>query len=365
MTSVAGSVQQLNNDYMPTDPMDNPIGTDGFEFVMYTGPNIDDLKNLFETMGFTATAKHRTKNVFLYQQGQTNFIIDGEAGHHSTRFASKHGPSAPAMGFRVENAQTAYQKLIDRGASPYEQDDKTLNVPAIKGIGGSLIYLIDAYEDGQVYKENDFVPLSSQPIAGVGITYIDHLTHNVYQGNMDEWARFYIDLFNFRQIRFFDIDGQQTGLLSRAMSSPCNKIRIPLNESKDDKSQIEEYLNQYNGEGIQHIAFCTDDIYETVEAMRRRNIKFMTLPDTYYELLETRLPGHNEDFERLKKTRILVDGEMDQPGKPLLLQIFTRTLIGPIFFEVIQRKGHEGFGEGNFGALFEAMELDQKRRGVL
>ena len=243
-----------------------------------------------------------------------------------------------------------------------------LNIPAIKGIGDSLIYLVDRYPgDGggvSIY-DIDFVPLPGvdQHPKGAGLTYIDHLTHNVHRGRMDEWAGFYERLFNFREVRYFDIEGKLTGLKSKAMTSPCGKIRIPINESSDDKSQIQEYLVAYHGEGIQHVALGTDDIYATVDALRRTGVEFQDTPDTYYEALETRLPGHGEDTARLKAGRILLDGA---PAKgEMLLQIFTKTVIGPIFFEIIQRKGNEGFGEGNFRALFESIELDQIRRGVL
>ncbi len=347
-----------------TEVYDNPIGTDGFEFVEFAAADPSALQGIFDKLGFTPVGRHKKLNVMLYRQGDLNFLINGEPGSFAAQFTSLHGPCACAMGFRVKDAKLAFQKLIDRGAEPYTGTNLTFNAPAIYGIGGSIIYLIDDYADHKAYAQ-DFEPLSVQSSGDVGFTYLDHLTHNVHQGNMDKWAEFYVKLFNFREIRYFDIKGQQTGLVSRAMTSPCNKIRIPINEGTEKESQIEEYLREYNGEGIQHIAFGTDDIYKTVETLRESGIGFLEFPDTYYEMLETRMPGHGEDMTRLQKNRILIDGEMDKPGKPLLLQIFTNTVIGPIFFEIIQRKGHQGFGEGNFQALFEAMELDQVRRGVL
>jgi len=239
-----------------------------------------------------------------------------------------------------------------------------LNIPAIEGIGGSIIYLVDRYGDRTIY-DVDFHPLIAERApAGVGLAAIDHLTHNVHRGRMTLWAEFYERLFNFREIRYFDIEGKLTGLKSKAMTSPDGKIRIPINESADDKSQIAEYLEAYHGEGIQHIALATADIYNTVEALRGRQVKFMAVPETYYEAVETRLPGHGEDLARLQRGQILIDGAPAQ-GQGLLLQIFTETVIGPIFFEIIQRKGNDGFGEGNFRALFESIERDQIRRGVL
>src|SRR5690348_13931450 len=349
---------------------DNPLGTDGFEFVEYAAPDPAALGRLFEQMGFSAVAKHRSKNVLLYRQGDINFIVNAEPGSFAQGFARVHGPSICAMAFRVKDAGRAYARLIELGAWGVEAHPgpMELNIPAIKGIGDSLIYLVDRYpRDGagvSIY-DVDFVPLAGvdQRPRGAGLTYIDHLTHNVHRGRMEEWAGFYERLFNFREVRYFDIEGKLTGLKSKAMTSPCGKIRIPINESADDKSQIQEYLIDYRGEGIQHIALATNEIHATVEALRARDVAFQDTPDTYYEGLPARLPGHGEDAARLAKNRILIDGA---PARDeILLQIFTRPVIGPIFFEIIQRKGAQGFGEGNFRALFESIELDQIRRGVL
>jgi len=349
----------------------NPMGTDGFEFVEYTAPDPKALGRLFETLGFTAVARHRSKNVTLYRQGQINFIVNAEPDSFAQAFARVHGPSACAMAFRVKDAAAAYERAVKLGARPVQGKlgPMELNIPAIQGIGGSLIYLVDRYgPSGSIY-DIDFRPLPGAPAEpeGAGLVYIDHLTHNVHRGRMEQWARFYEKLFGFRELRYFDIEGQATGLRSKAMVSPCGKIRIPINESADSKSQIEEFLHAYHGEGIQHIALGSREIYRTVERLRARKVKFLGTPDTYYELVGKRLPRHGEDLGRLRKNRILIDGSA--PGKAgerhLLLQIFTETLIGPIFFEIIQRKGDEGFGEGNFRALFESIELDQIRRGVL
>ncbi len=350
------------------DLWDNPMGTDGFEFVEYTAPDVTQLYALFEKMGFRAVAKHRSKDVTLFRQGQVNFIVNAEPDSHGSRFAKAHGPSACAMAFRVKDAARAYEKLIALGAKPFHNTvgPMELNIPAIEGIGGSVIYLVDRYGDRTIY-DVDFVPTDKAlgwEHAGAGLTEIDHVTHNVFRGNMDKWAGFYEKLFNFREVRYFDIEGKLTGLKSRAMTSPDGKIRIPINESSDDKSQIEEYLHAYHGEGIQHIALGSANIYESVEMLRDTGVAFQDTPDTYYERLDNRIQGHGEDVPRLKKDRILMDGAVeDDTG--LLLQIFTQNAIGPIFFELIQRKGNQGFGEGNFKALFESIELDQIRRGVL
>jgi 4-hydroxyphenylpyruvate dioxygenase len=346
----------------------NPMGTDGFEFVEYTAPDTKALGRLFESMGFSAVARHRSKDVTLYRQGEINFVVNAEPDSFAQAFARVHGPSACAMAFRVADAAAAYKRAIALGAKPVQGKvgPMELNIPAIAGIGGSLIYLVDRYGPAGSIYDIDFrpVPGADANPRGVGLTYIDHLTHNVHRGRMAQWARFYESIFNFREIRYFDIEGKVTGLKSKAMTSPCGKIRIPINESADDKSQIQEFLDEYRGEGIQHIALGTDDIYATVEALRGRKVKFLDTPDTYYELIDKRLPGHGERIDRLKKNRILIDGAPTKDGG-LLLQIFTKTVIGPIFFEIIQRKGDEGFGEGNFRALFESIELDQIRRGVL
>jgi 4-hydroxyphenylpyruvate dioxygenase len=345
---------------------DNPIGTDGFEFVEYTAPDVEALHHLFERMGFRAVARHRSKAVTLYRQGDVNFVVNAEPESHGSRFAKAHGPSACAMAFRVKDAATAYGKLIAAGAKPFKNQigPMELNIPAIEGIGGSVIYLVDRYGEHSIY-DVDFVPSDADKgfaHPGVGLSLIDHVTHNVYRGNMDQWAGFYEKLFNFREVRYFDIEGKLTGLKSRAMTSPDGKIRIPINESSDDKSQIEEYLHLYRGEGIQHIALGTGDIYGAVEKLAALGTAFQDTPETYYERIDNRLKGHGEDVERMQRDRILIDGGADQG---LLLQIFTQNAIGPIFFEIIQRKGNEGFGEGNFRALFESIEADQIKRGVL
>jgi len=349
-----------------TDLWDNPMGTDGFEFVEYTAPDPQLLRSLFERLGFPVTARHRSKNVTLHRQGEINFIINAEPASFAQAFARAHGPSACAMAFRVRDAAAAYSRALALGAKPGPQSagPMELNIPCIEGIGGSLIYLVDLYGERSIY-DVDFRAVSSAAATDTpGLTLIDHLTHNVGRGRMDVWAGFYEKLFNFREIRYFDIEGQHTGLLSRAMTSPCGKIRIPINESQDDKSQIEEYLREYQGEGIQHIALATDNIYRTVDVLRAQGVAFQDTTETYYEGVSARVPGHREPLEELRRRRILIDGN-PQKGEGVLLQIFTQNVIGPIFFEIIQRKGNEGFGEGNFRALFESIEQDQIRRGVI
>src|SRR6266478_4972875 len=358
---------------------DNPIQTDGFEFVEYAASAPKALGELFERMGFQAVARHRHKDVLLYKQGDVNFIVNAEPRSFAQNFARRHGPSVCAMAFRVKDAAAAYDRLVERGAWGVESraGPGELSIPAIKGIGDSLIYLVDRYPEndyGNTIYDVDFKPLPGFEAfwrgvapgpAGAGLRCVDHLTHNVHRGRMREWAEFYERLFNFREVRYFDIEGRQTGLKSKAMCSPCGKIRIPINESSDDHSQIVEYLDQYHGEGIQHVALAASDIYHAVEALRAHAVQFQDTPETYFEAIDTRLPGHGEPLEELRRLRILIDGNPNAARKEVLLQIFTRDVIGPIFFEIIQRKGHEGFGEGNFQALFESIELDQIRRGVL
>jgi 4-hydroxyphenylpyruvate dioxygenase len=351
------------------DLFDNPLGTDGFEFVEFTSPEPERLKDLFEKMGFTAVAKHRSKNVLRFRQGDINFILNMEPQGQAAEFREVHGPSANAMAFRVRDAAKAFKLAVERGAKPVQGPvgPMELNIPAIEGIGGSNLYLVDRYGAQEIY-DVDFVPIEGAEAMvdknAVGLTYLDHLTHNVHRGQMAKWAEFYERIFNFREIRYFDIEGKQTALISKAMTSPDGKIRIPLNESQDEHSQIEEFLKDYKGEGIQHIALGTGDIFESVETMRERGVKFQDTIDTYFDGIDARLPGHGENVNRLRADRILIDGAPSE-GQGLLLQIFTENMIGPIFFELIQRKGNEGFGEGNFKALFESIELDQIRRGVL
>ena len=357
---------------------ENPMGTDGFEFVEYAAPDPVALGALFEQMGFAAIARHRHKDVSLYRQGGVNFIINAEPDSFAQRFARTHGPSVCAIAIRVDDAAFAYRRALELGAWGF--DNKTgpmeLNIPAIKGVGDSLIYFVDRWRgkggsvggigDISIY-DVDFVALpgADPEPEGFGLTYIDHLTHNVHRGRMKEWAGFYETLFNFREIRYFDIEGKLTGLKSKAMTSPCGKIRIPINESSDDKSQIAEYLDQYHGEGIQHIALGTGNVYATVQALKDNGIPFQDTIESYFDLVDRRLPGHGEPLDELRRLRLLIDGHSDGQNKQLLLQIFTQNVIGPIFFEIIQRKGDQGFGEGNFRALFESIELDQIRRGVL
>jgi 4-hydroxyphenylpyruvate dioxygenase len=341
----------------------NPMQTDGFEFVEYAAPDPELLRRLFDTMGLPAVARHRSKNVTLHRQGDIHFIINAEHDSFAQAFARAHGPCACAMAFRVADAAFAYRRALELGASPgpVTAGPMELHIPSIEGIGGSLIYLVDRYGERTIY-DVDFVPIAPSRVVDTGLTRIDHLTHNVRRGNMSRWAGFYEKLFNFREIRYFSIEGRETGLFSRALTSPCGKIRIPINESQDDKSQIEEYLNEYKGEGIQHIALGSDDIYASVDALRALGIEFQDTPATYYEGIEARVIGHREKRDELERRKILIDGS---EASGILLQIFTKNAIGPIFFEIIQRKGNDGFGEGNFQALFESIELDQKRRGVI
>ena len=348
---------------------ENPAGTDGFEFVEFAHPDPAALEALFTRMGYVPVARHKTKNITVWRQGDINYVLNAEPGTFGHRFVDVHGPCAPSMAWRVVDADHAFQHAVANGAVAYDGDDKTLDVPAIVGIGGSLLYFVDKFGDkGSPYDaEFEWLGERDPRPEGVGFYYLDHLTHNVFRGNMDKWWAFYRELFNFRQIHFFDIEGKMTGLVSRAITSPCGKIRIPLNESRDDKSQIEEYLKKYNGEGIQHIAVGTDTLYDATDRLADNGLKFMPgPPETYYERSFDRVAGHDEPVDRMKKHGILIDGEgvVDGGMTKILLQIFSKTVIGPIFFEFIQRKGDEGFGEGNFRALFESIEEDQIRRGV-
>jgi 4-hydroxyphenylpyruvate dioxygenase len=364
---------------MAFTPWDNPMGTAGFEFIEYAAPDPAAMAAVFERMGFKAIARHRHKAVTLYRQGHINFILNAEPDSFAQRFARLHGPSICAIAFRVQDAKFAYERAIGLGAWGFAgaAGPGELNIPAIKGIGDALIYLVDRWRGKNGAKPGDignigFYDVDFEPLPGVsreeldpqgnGLVEIDHLTHNVHRGRMEEWAEFYERLFNFREVRYFDIEGKVTGIRSKAMTSPCGLIRIPINEEGNDgKGQVQEYLDRYHGEGIQHIALTSANLPDTVDRLRASGVRLLSTPDTYYELIDKRIPGHGEDVKALHERQILLDGA---PGE-LLLQIFSENQLGPIFFEFIQRKGNEGFGEGNFKALFESIELDQIRRGVL
>jgi len=365
---------------------DNPIGLDGFEFIEFSAPEKGMLEPVFAAMGFTRVARHRSKNVDLWRQGEINLITNYEPGSPAWYFSREHGPSACGMGFRVRDARHAYDTLLVRSAEPVVLDPgpMELRLPAIRGIGGAIIYLIDRYDDGSSGGDGDgggalsiydidfnYLPGVERHPAGAGLARIDHLTHNVYGGRMDYWADYYEKLFNFREIRFFDIKGEYTGLTSKALTAPDGKIRIPLNEEGADskgggKGQIDEFLRAFKGEGIQHIAFISDDLCASWDRLKEAGVPLMSAPpQAYYEMLEERLPGHGRTVEDLQTRGILLDGSTEGGAPRLLLQIFAEARIGPVFFEFIQRAGDDGFGEGNFKALFESMERDQLRRGVL
>ncbi|CAM2157531.1 4-hydroxyphenylpyruvate dioxygenase [Pararobbsia alpina] len=354
-----------------TDLFDNPMNLRGFEFVEFASPEPNVLEPLFESMGFTLVARHRSKDVLLYRQGDINFIVDREPTSRAAYFAAEHGPSACGMAFRVKDSHQAYARALMLGAEPIDipTGPMELKLPAIKGIAGAPIYLIDRYEDGKSIYDIDFEYLEGvdrHPV-GHGLRLIDHLTHNVYRGRMAHWAKFYEKFFNFREIRYFDISGEYTGLTSRAMTAPDGKIRIPLNEeSTKGGGQIEEFLMAFNGEGIQHIALLADNLLEVIDKLRASGVELMTAPNKfYYDALEKRVPGHGQPVGELEARGILLDGKVENGSPRLLLQIFSKTVLGPVFFEFIQRKGDDGFGEGNFRALFESIERDQIDRGVL
>ena len=353
------------------DLFDNPMGLMGFEFVEFASPTPGVLEPLFEKLGFTLVAKHRSKDVLLYRQGQINFIVNREPKSPAAYFAAEHGPSACGLAFRVKDAHAAYARALELGAQPLEMPTgpMELRLPAIKGIGGAPLYLIDRFEDGQSIYDIDFAFIDGAPRRpeGHGLKLIDHLTHNVYRGRMAYWASFYEKFFGFREIRYFDIQGEYTGLTSKAMTAPDGMIRIPLNEeAKQGGGQIEEFLMQFNGEGIQHVALICDDLKATVDRLQMAGVPLLSAPnDVYYEMLEERLPGHGQPVPELQARGILLDGSTAGGKRRLLLQIFSKTLLGPVFFEFIQRQGDDGFGEGNFKALFESLERDQIRRGAL
>jgi 4-hydroxyphenylpyruvate dioxygenase len=356
---------------MQVTTFENPMGIDGFEFVEFAAPpgQAQQLHDYFRSMGFTMVARHKTRAISTYRQGDCTFLINEDPDSFAADFAAQHGPSACGFAIRVNKlAEWVRVQALKNGATPITNKElsKAVAAPVIEGIGGCMLYIVDRYDEKGTIHDPDYewLPGAEMMPKGLGLTFIDHLTHNLYFGNMDKWSNYYERLFNFREIRYFDIKGAKTGLLSKAMTAPDGIVRIPLNESSDPKSQINEYLQQYNGEGIQHIACFTDDIYATVEAMRAAGIEFLDTPDTYFDVIDQRVPEHGEDVERLRRNKILIDAD-EETKQRKLLQIFTLNAIGPIFFEIIQRKGNEGFGEGNFKALFESIERDQMKRGFL
>src|ERR1700754_3902668 len=354
---------------MEVTTFENPQGVDGFEFVEFAAPDPALLHTLFPKLGFTPVAKHKTKKITLYRQGDCNFLVNEEPDSFAADFVAKHGPSACGFAIRFNRPAADVQvTALSNGAEKvtFKPETLALQVPTIQGIGGAALYLIDTYgARGDVFdSEFEWIPGVDRRPKGFGLTFIDHLTHNLFFGNMAKWSDYYERLFNFREIRYFDIKGAKTGLVSKAMTAPDGMVRIPLNESSDPKSQINEYLDEYKGEGIQHIACFTDNIYETIEAMRAQGIQFLDTPNAYYEVIDERIPNHGEDVARMKENKILIDAD-SETKKKLLLQIFTQNVFGPIFFEIIQRKGNLGFGEGNFQALFESIEREQMKRGVL
>lgn len=355
-----------------TEPTDNPMNLDGFHYIEFSAPEKGLLEPVFEMLGFTQVARHRSKDAGLWRQGEIDFVINYEPGSLAAFYAEEHGPSVCGLAFRVKDAHHAYNRALELGAQPVDipTGPMELRLPAIRGIGGIPLYLIDRYEPGRSIYDIDFEFIEGvdRYPKGVGLQLVDHLTHNVYRGRVDYWAKYYEKLFNFREIRQFDIKGQKTGLFSRAMTAPDNKIRIPLNEetTSGGAGQIEEFLMQYNGEGVQHIAFSTPNLLTVLDTLRNKGLPLMEPPpDTYYEMLDQRLPDHGQPLDELKSRGVLLDGNTEAGDIRLLLQIFSKTLIGPIFFEFIERKRDEGFGEGNFQALFESIEQDQIRRGSL
>jgi 4-hydroxyphenylpyruvate dioxygenase len=365
--SAQPTTQGPNLGMQPTT-FDNPMGIDGFEFVEFAAPagQADAMRGYLANMGFAATRRHKTRAITLFRQGGVNFLLNEEPDSFASDFADAHGPSACGFAIRFRRpVDEVLQTVLGNGGEQItgKADTRAIDAPVVKGIGDCMLYLVDA-NASDVYADFDPIPGAEQDPKGFGLTFIDHLTHNLYFGNMQKWSDYYEKLFNFREIRYFDIKGAKTGLVSKAMTAPDGIVRIPLNESSDPKSQINEYLDSYKGEGIQHIALFTDDIYASVEAMRERGVAFLDTPDTYFEVIDARVPDHGEDVPRLARNKILIDADPETKQRKLL-QIFTQNAFGPIFFEIIQRKGNEGFGEGNFQALFESIERDQMKRGVL
>mgnify|MGYP001212392472 CR=1 FL=1 len=344
----------------------NPVGITGFDFIEFSSKDPSGLEKIFRDFGFSKKKKVVGKEIYYYHQNDIHFLINNDPDSAARAFNTSHGPCASATGWRVHDAQKAFEVALSRGAKPAPRSDYTNQtgdpLPGIVGVGGSTIYFIDNHDDPQRWEKLCFEDLPEpDTVAERGFFLIDHLTNNVHQGQLEPLANFYKNVFGFTEVRYFDIDGKQTGLLSYALRSPCGSFCIPINESKDEKSQIQEYLNEYNGEGIQHIAFLTPNILKTMETLKDAEIETLDIDADYYNEVFKKVPGVTEDHQKIQDFNLLVDGN----SNGYLIQIFTKNLIGPIFFEFIQRKNHSGFGEGNFGALFRAIERDQEKRGVL
>ncbi len=348
---------------MTEQTQENPLNIRGIDFVEFTGEEPELFDELFVALGFSMVGRHRSATVDYYNQNDIHFLVNRKDEGFAANFRGQHGPSICSMGLRVDDAKFALEEALRRGAKRVEPDaGMDLDLPAIYGIGDSLIYFVDRFGDEGSLFESFFEPLEEpKMVEPKGFLYIDHLTNNVHKGRKEVWADFYKDIFGFKEIRFFDIKGEKTGLTSYALQSPCGTFSLPINEGDDEKSQIEEYLRDYNGEGIQHLALLTGDLLESLDKMEGGPIETLDIDDEYYDEVFDRVPNVVEDHDRIRHHDVLVDG--DEEG--YLLQIFTKNIIGPIFFELIQRKNHRSFGEGNFTALFKSIERDQQRRGVL
>ena len=343
---------------------DNPIGLKGIEFMQLTTRDAAYVEDVLKRFGFSKLMKHRDKPLYYFRQNDIHVLVNhGETGFERA-FAEQHGHSICAMGWRVENAERAYEEAIKRGAQPFNPGKMGVcdfTLPAIYGIGDSLIYFVDDYTDRAYLRAEGFEALPTPDLVeDKGFLFIDHLTNNVYKGTMAYWADFYKEIFGFTEVRYFDIKGQKTGLTSFALKSPCGTFSIPINEGNESKSQIEEYLREYHGAGIQHVALATENLLASLDRLNG-TIPTLDIGENYYEEAFQRVPQVTEDRDHIRRHQVLVDGD----AEGYLLQIFTKNLFGPIFFEMIQRKNHHAFGEGNFKALFESIERDQARRGVL
>lgn len=343
----------------------NPIGLQGIEFIEFSTRSPETIEKLFYAFGFSKLMRHSTRNVNYYNQNDIHFLINHDKNSFGAKFEALHGPCVSAMGWRVKSADAAFKKALELGAKAAEVGDyqvqKGEKLRAIYGIGDSLIYFIENWKEKDRYERMGFEKTEPVLHKEKGFLCVDHLTNNVPQGTMKHWSDFYKNIFGFTEIKYFDIKGVKTGLISYALKSPCGTFCIPINEGTDAKSQINEYLEEYKGAGVQHIALLTTDIISSLDAIQSKEIQTLDIDNEYYEEVFDRVPNVTEDHAELQRLKILADG--DDEG--YLLQIFTKNLIGPIFIEIIQRKNHHAFGEGNFGALFRSIERDQQKRGYL
>lgn len=346
------------------------LGIRGIDHIEFAVSNLEAASQLYTRLGFEKIASReisqRQLKTFLFGQGKIRVMVTQSALKTDpvAQYVQLHGDGVMAIGFSCDNAVTALELTVSRGADLHaspkriEREFGTVEKASIKAMGDVALTFI--HRTGELFDEGFDNPVSYDP-TGFGLQKIDHITINVEKGKMKSWAQFFEKVLGLKNTRFFDIHTEKTGLYSFVMESPDGCVKMPINEPTEDASQIQEFLNINHGPGVQHIALSTVSLIDSLNALRRSGVLFLEVPDTYYDAVPKRVPDLREDLSQLQSLGILADGD----SKGYLLQIFSQNLVGPFFYEFIQREGNDGFGEGNFRALFEAIERDQIRRGIL